>query len=205
MEGLIGIAFKDYVLLAADRSMFFNIFSVKQDMDKMVQLDKHLVLAVSGEPGDTTQFAEFIEKNVKLYKMRNGFSLSPGPAADFVRHNLADSLRSRSAYSVNCLLAGYDAESGPALFYLDYLATCLRLPFAMHGYGAYFSTSILDRWYRPEAPLDEGLDLLRRVVQEVQRRLIVSLPAFSVVVVDKDGVRRLPDLKIDVASLGLPQ
>ena len=29
-------------------------------------------MAVSGESGDTTQFAEYIAKNIQLYKMRNG-------------------------------------------------------------------------------------------------------------------------------------
>ena len=31
-----------------------------------------LVMAVSGESGDTNQFAEYIAKNIALYKMRNG-------------------------------------------------------------------------------------------------------------------------------------
>lgn len=29
-------------------------------------------MAVAGEPGDTVQFAEYIAKNIQLYKMRNG-------------------------------------------------------------------------------------------------------------------------------------
>lgn len=29
-------------------------------------------MLVTGESGDTVQFAEYIEKNVQLYKMRNG-------------------------------------------------------------------------------------------------------------------------------------
>lgn len=52
-------------------------------------------MAVCGEPGDTTQFAEYIAKNIQLYKMRNGYELSPSAAAAFTRRNLADSLRSR--------------------------------------------------------------------------------------------------------------
>jgi 20S proteasome subunit beta 4 len=31
-------------------------------------------MAVSGESGDTKQFAEYIAKNIALYKMRNGLS-----------------------------------------------------------------------------------------------------------------------------------
>ena len=29
-------------------------------------------MLVTGEAGDTVQFAEYIEKNIQLYKMRNG-------------------------------------------------------------------------------------------------------------------------------------
>ena len=42
------------------------------DHDKMFQLNDKLLMAVSGEPGDTVQFSEYISKNIQLYKMRNG-------------------------------------------------------------------------------------------------------------------------------------
>lgn len=52
-------------------------------------------MAISGESGDTTQFAEYIAKNIQLYKMRNTYELSPKEAANFTRSNLAETLRSR--------------------------------------------------------------------------------------------------------------
>ena len=48
---------------------------------------------------------------------------------------------------VNLLMAGYDKEEGPSLFYMDYLASLNKLPFAAHGYGALFTMSIMDRHY----------------------------------------------------------
>lgn len=65
------------------------------DYKKLHKLSDHLVMAVCGEQGDTTQFAEYIAKNIQLYKMRNGYNLSPKEAAFFTRRNLADALRSR--------------------------------------------------------------------------------------------------------------
>lgn len=52
-------------------------------------------MGIVGEQGDSTQFAEYIAKNIQLYKMRNGYELSPKCAASFTRRNLADALRSR--------------------------------------------------------------------------------------------------------------
>jgi 20S proteasome subunit beta 4 len=52
-------------------------------------------MSVVGEAGDTNQFAEFVAKNIQLYKMQNGYEMSPKAAANFTRRNLADYLRSR--------------------------------------------------------------------------------------------------------------
>lgn len=64
------------------------------------------MIATVGDPGDAVQFTEFISKNIALYKMRNGYDLSPKCAAHFTRKNLADYLRSSSPYQVNMLVAG---------------------------------------------------------------------------------------------------
>lgn len=40
----------------------------------MFKLSEKLVMLVTGESGDTVQFAEYIEKNIQLYKMRNGMN-----------------------------------------------------------------------------------------------------------------------------------
>ena len=44
-------------------------------------------------------------------------------------------------------MAGYDKTEGPSLFFMDYLASMNKCPFAAHGYGAFFSLAILDRFY----------------------------------------------------------
>ena len=49
---------------------------------------------------------------------------------------------------VNLLMAGCDADKGPALFYMDYLASVVELPFAVHGYGSFFTLSIFDKHYK---------------------------------------------------------
>lgn len=78
------------------------------DEDKMFKLSDRLLMGITGESGDTTHFAEYIEKNIQLYKMRNGYELSPPAAANFTRRNLADSLRSQVSIWEN-----YSVDSSP--------------------------------------------------------------------------------------------
>lgn len=55
MEGLIGIQFNDFVLLASDKTNAYSIIVVKQDQNKLYRLSDHLVMAVCGEPVSKSQ------------------------------------------------------------------------------------------------------------------------------------------------------
>lgn len=72
MEYLIGIQGPEYVLVASILVATSNIFQMKDDHDKMFKMSEKILLLCVGEAGDTVQFAEYIQKNVQLYKMRNG-------------------------------------------------------------------------------------------------------------------------------------
>jgi 20S proteasome subunit beta 4 len=160
-------------------------------------------------PGDTIQFSEYVERNIRLYQIRNTYSLRPAAAASWIRRSLAQSLRSRNPYNVNALLGGYDtATEEPHLYWLDYLGTMAEVPFAAHGYGAYFVLSLLDRcvrnlssalsdsecnhrYHNPDATLEEGLEVMKRCIDEITKRLIVAPDSYKIKVVDKDGVREV--------------
>ncbi|XP_014613656.1 PREDICTED: proteasome subunit beta type-2-like [Polistes canadensis] len=189
MECLIGIQFKDFVLVAADMTNAQSIMVMKSDEVKIHKMSDKLVMAVSGESGDTTQFSEYIGKNIQLYKMRNGYELSPQAATAFTRRNLADYLRSQTPYTVNLLMAGYDDEIGPQLYFIDYLASCVKVPYAAHGYGGFFSLSILDRYHSFDMTEEEGYELMKKCVREIHKRLIVNLPNFQIKKVSKDGIK----------------
>ncbi|KAG6821143.1 hypothetical protein H0H93_005363 [Arthromyces matolae] len=192
METSFAITGKGYTIVAADTTSARSIVKMKVDEDKIKTLSPHLLMAYSGEPGDTVQFAEYIERNIRLYQIRNLYALRPSAAASWVRRALADSIRSRKPYSVNLLLGGYDTSTfTPHLYWIDYFGTIAEVPFAAHGYGSYFALSLLDRYHDPEASLEEGLATLRRCIDEVAKRLVVSPGKYKVKVVDKDGVREI--------------
>ncbi|TNM93033.1 hypothetical protein fugu_018435 [Takifugu bimaculatus] len=191
MEYLIGIQGPDFVLVAADNVAASSIIQMKHDYDKMFKLSEKILLLCVGEAGDTVQFAEYIQKNVQLYKMRNGYELSPSAAANFTRKNLSEYLRSRTPYHVNLLLAGYDDADGPGLYYMDYMASLAKAPFAAHGYGAYLTLSILDRHYKPDLTREEAVALLKMCIEELSKRFILNLPSFSVRLIDKEGIQDL--------------
>lgn len=136
--------------------------------------------------------------------MRNDTDLGPSAVANFVRGELARSLRSRHPYTVNLLLGGFDPiTKQPHLYWLDYLASLAPLPYAAHGYAQYaillslgchldalclnladlpcryYCLSILDKHHHPDIDLEKGKKILRMCTDELQRRLPIDFKGVS--------------------------
>jgi hypothetical protein len=83
----------DFVMLCSDTAAAHSIISIKQDEDKLIQVDSHKLLGVAGEAGDRVNFSEYIIANVKLYALRNSTELTTKSVAHFTRGELARALR----------------------------------------------------------------------------------------------------------------
>ncbi|KAI4755900.1 hypothetical protein E4T44_14756, partial [Aureobasidium sp. EXF-8845] len=105
---LLGITGKDFTIIAASKAAMRGATILKASDDKTRPLSKHILMGLTGEAGDTIQFAEYVQANVQLYGMRNDIELNPAATASFIRTELAKALRSKRPYTVNLLLAGYD-------------------------------------------------------------------------------------------------
>lgn len=192
MEVLLGITGKDFTIIAASKAAMRGATILKASDDKTAILNQHTLMAFSGEAGDTIQFAEYIQANAQLYSMRNGTDLSPSAVANFVRGELAHSLRSRKPYNVNLLLGGYDPiTEKPSLYWLDYLASLAPLPYAAHGYAQYYCLSILDKHHHPDINREQGMKLLRLCTDELKRRLPIDFKGILVKVITKDGIEEV--------------
>uniref|UniRef100_A0A069DX72 Proteasome subunit beta n=1 Tax=Panstrongylus megistus TaxID=65343 RepID=A0A069DX72_9HEMI len=191
MEGVIGIRANNFTMLMADMTSMHSVILMKRDEKKIYPVSNNIAMAVVGTEGDTHQFAEYIVKNVQLYKMRNGYELNPKAAAHFTRQNLADYLRSSTPYRVHIIMGGYDQENGGQLFFLDDLASYKEVPYCGHGYGGMFGMSILDKYCHENMSVEGAYEVMEKCVAELQKRLVINLPNFYVVIVDKDGIREL--------------
>jgi len=187
-EASFGIVGKDFVLVAADCHAAFSICRLKDDVDKITEVEGKLFCAL-GPSADTVNFVEFISKNIRLHTLRTSTMLNTHAAANFTRNELAHALR-KGPYQADLLIAGVD-DDGPGLYFMDYLSSMEKVNKAAHGYGAYFALSIMDKYFKADMTLDEAKNVIKLCIEEMQRRFVVHLGKFKVKVVDKDGVREV--------------
>lgn len=182
-------------MIAADVTNARSVVVMKDDMDKILQLDHHKLLAAAGVPGDVSKFTEHVARDVRLYQLRSGISMSTAAVANFTRGELARFLR-KSPFQCNLLLAGYDAEqkiakepASVSLYSIDYLGTMYKPSFAAEGYAQYFVLSTLDRFWKKNLSQEDALMVMNKAIAEVQKRLVINQPRFCIKIVDSNGVR----------------
>lgn len=191
MDTLIGFVGDGYSMLVADTQASRSIVQFKDDEDKILALDSHKLVATAGPAGDRAHFTEFIQRNVAFYELRNSHKLSTHATVSYMRGQLAQALRSRGAYQVNMLVAGYDEGKGPSVYFMDHLAAMIKVEKSAHGYGSYFILSTLDRNWKPNMSVEEGLDLVRLCVKELETRFFLNTGGWKVKIADKDGTREI--------------
>ncbi|CAE8602036.1 unnamed protein product, partial [Polarella glacialis] len=178
----------DFVILAADQQAAFSIIRIKNDADKIWQIEDKL-FACTGPPADTSNFCEYLDKNIKLHTLRTGLSLSTKACANYTRNELAAALR-KGPYNVDLLVAGCDAN-GPALYFLDLYASLEKVNKGAHGYGAMFTLGLMDRYWKPDLTEAEAIDIIRMCIKELETRFIIDLGNYKCKIVDKNGVREI--------------
>ncbi len=104
---------------------------------------------------------------------------------------MARALR-KGPYQTNLLLGGCDVVQGssvPSLYFIDYLSALAKVNYGAHGYAANFILSVLDRDWRTKMNLEEGLDVIKKCIKELNTRFLISQPKFIVKIVDQNGIR----------------
>ncbi len=86
---------------------------------------------------------------------------------------------------MNLLIAGYEEDKGPSLYFMDYLASLHDLPRCAHGYAAHFTLGLLDRFYKKDLSEKEAIEIINRCIRELETRFLVNRTGFVIKIVDK--------------------
>jgi len=197
MDAVIGIQGNGFVIIATDMTTARSIQVLKTDTEKIYPLDNNKIMGAAGPVGDRTQFCEYVQKNLALYALRNGYELTVHSAVNFTRNELAYALR-KGPYQVDLLMGGVD-KKGPALYHMDYMGSCSKVSYSSLGYSSYFGMSILDRYCHANMSEAQAVVVINKVIAELQNRFMMTMPNFMCKIADANGIRSV-DLSAPVPA-----
>ncbi|TKR63511.1 hypothetical protein L596_027329 [Steinernema carpocapsae] len=101
------------------------------------------------------------------------------------------------AWKVDVVIGGYnEVDNKTFLGTIDqYGSGVSEQPYVFQGFSGRFCYSIMDKFYKKVMSEEEAVDVLKKCLEEVKTRFVASLPNFSVIKVDRNGVKHLSDIQ----------
>ena len=162
----VGIAFKDFTVLAADRRATSGYFIAHKRAEKIHKVDDHVAVTIAGYVGDARWLVDRLRAEASLYRSSVGEPLSVRSLATLTSTLI---FRMRPLVIVQMLVGGVDHE-GASLYSLDWLGTITRERYTATGSGTPYAISLIESEYREDMSPDEALKLAARAVRAAMLR-----------------------------------
>jgi len=182
----IGLVFRDFVVLAADRRATSGYFIAHKRAEKIHRIDDHVAATIAGYVGDAQWLVERLRAEARLYRSSVGEPISVSSLATLA----SVLLFSNRPYLVAQMLIGGIDGSGASLYCVDWLGTVTREKYAATGSGTPFAISLIESEYREDMSAGEALRLAARAVKAAMLRDPGSGEGVDLALIDRvNGVR----------------
>jgi proteasome beta subunit len=159
----VAITCADGVVLGNDRRATWGYMVQSKTAKKVFQLteDGHIWITSYGLIGDMQALARIMVAQANLYEMKNLKKISVRAMSKMIANFLYQ--RKMAPLFTNVAVAGVDHE-GPAVYTMDAIGSLMQEDYGVAGTGATFAVSILESEWRPEITVEEGVELLKKVI-----------------------------------------
>jgi len=137
---ILAMKYRDGVLVAGDRRATAGNMVMYDRTDKVLELDRHSVMAIAGVPATAYEMARVLEHSFKYYRRTQlqelSFEGKLRAVSKLLKDNVAAALAGTGA--VAPIFAGYDLEQGTAkIFFYDILGAEFEgVEYAVSGSGS---------------------------------------------------------------------
>ncbi len=181
----IGIAFRDFVVLGADRRATSGYYIASRYAQKILVIDRHVAATIAGVVGDAQQLVERLKLEARLYESSTGMPISVAALANVVSNIL---FGYRPFLAVQMLLGGVDS-SGASLYSIDWLGTVTKEKYTATGSGYSFAISLVESQYSEDLSKDEALKLAVRAIRAATQRDPGSGEGVDVALISSEGIK----------------
>jgi proteasome beta subunit len=189
----VGLLCVDGVILASEKRASMGTLIANKEVDKVLKIQDHLAITIAGSVGDAQTIARILKAHCALYEIQRGKRITIEGAGTLLANVLQGS--KYFPYWIQILMGGYDTV--PRLFSLDLTGSLLTEKFVATGSGSPVAYGVFEDKYKENKTIKDNLPLAIKALKAAMERDVMSGNGISVVIIDKQGFRKLTDEEID--------
>lgn len=183
----IGLATRDFVVLAADKRATGGQVIYHKQVKKIAKITDYSAMTISGLVADAQFLIENARYIARQYEINYGKPITIRSIANFMSLVLSSYLRIYP-FIVQLLIGGVDSYEGPSLYYLDLYGTITREKYIATGSGSTVAIGVLESGYRPDLDLNSAVELATKSILAALARDSFSGEGVDVLVIGHKGV-----------------
>jgi proteasome beta subunit len=190
---IVGIKCKDGAVIAADRRVTLGGQIVAQkDIQKVININDYMLMAIAGNAADAILLSKIIRAELKLKELKTKQRPTVEEAASLIAISAYKNLRTPSMLPniVATISGGFD-EDGSAKIFSTSPAGDLReiKDYDSNGSGMMFVIGLLERQYKKDLSVEEGVELAKEAIKSSTQRDTASGNGIDVFTITKDEIK----------------
>lgn len=198
---ILGIVCKDGIVMAGDRRATAGNLVMSKDTQKVVRVNDYLVTSGTGMASDIDMLQKIIRAELKLKHLRSKIRPTIKEAANLIAMIAYRNIRQFSSipFIAGTLVAGVNESGDCELYTVEPAGTVAKV----EDYDANFSSGmpfilgLLERQYKKDLTVKDGVNLAIEALKSSTQRDIGSGNAIDVLTITKQGIQHVVKQKIE--------
>ncbi len=197
---VLGIVCKDGIVMAADRQVTAGNIVMSKNTPKVVQINDYLVASWTGGAADAQRLGKLIAAELKLKELKSRSRPTVKQAANLTGSITYSSIRQLSPIPsiVGTLVAGYNEDGSVELYTIEPAGGVYPVKDydANFGSGMPYVLGLLEREYKPDMTVKQGVELAKEALKSSTQRDTGSGYGIDIYTITKDGIKKVVGQKI---------
>ncbi|MDE1848956.1 MAG: proteasome subunit beta [Nanoarchaeota archaeon] len=187
---ILGIVCKDGIVMAGDRRITAGqTLITHKDYEKVYPINSYLVYAGCGSATEAQKVSKILAAELKL----KGLKSRSRPTVQQAAGLLSNIQAVESAF----ILAGVDENGEVSLYEVTAgFLTKIKDYTASVGSGLMYVLGLLERQYKKDMTVKEGVELAKEAIKSSTQRDIGSGNGMDIYAITKDGIKKVVDMEI---------
>ncbi len=197
---ILGIVCKDGIVMAADRQVTAGNIVMKKNTPKVVQINDYLVSSWTGGAADAQRLGKVSAAELRLKELRAKSRPTVKQAASLIGTISYSNIRQPSMIPniVGTLVAGFNEDGTAELYTIEPAGGTYKIDDydANFGSGMPYVLGLLERQYKKDMTIKEGVELAVEALKSSTQRDIGSGHGIDVFTITKNGIKKVVEQEI---------
>ncbi len=197
---ILGIVCKDGIVMASDRQISAGNLVVSKNYAKTVKINDYLLVSFTGMVSDAQRVVKLLPAELKLKELRAKSRPTVEQAANLLSSILYSGIRQPSMIpmQVGNLIAGFNEDGTMELYTVEPAGSVVKVEDydANFGSGMPYVLGLLERQYKKDLTLKEGIELAKEALKSSTQRDMGSGYGIDVFAITKEGIKKVVEQQI---------